>query len=281
MTYSNLLFIVFVLIFSDCSQELEVIQGHAHNDYEQKHPLLDALRNGFISVEVDVHLIDDNLYVSHDLPQELNPELTLENLYLNPLEEHILKNNGSVYPNYAGFFYLMIDFKSSPKPSYKKLKTILSNYLTIISLVQNGVEQNKPVKIFISGNRPFDEVLNDEPKLAGLDGRPDDLNKQIPTSIMPVISDNYSKHLSWNGHGAINEGDKKKLKMLVQSTKAQNKRLRLWAAPDNEIVWKFLLDTGVDLINTDHLEEFRIFIEKYHASREVINNNEKKKSLIN
>jgi hypothetical protein len=31
-------------------------QAHAHNDYLHKNPLFDALNNGFISVEVDVHL---------------------------------------------------------------------------------------------------------------------------------------------------------------------------------------------------------------------------------
>ncbi|MGI9544348.1 MAG: phosphatidylinositol-specific phospholipase C/glycerophosphodiester phosphodiesterase family protein [Cyclobacteriaceae bacterium] len=267
MNSKYLLFIAFQFIFSNCSQEILVIQGHAHNDYENKNPLSDALENGFISVEVDVHLIDDNLYVSHDLPQDLDPALTLEDLYLKPLEDRITGNNGSVYPGYSGFFYLMIDFKTSAKPTYKKLKTILSNYLSIISVVKNGVEQNGPIKIFISGNRPIDEVLNDEPKLAGLDGRPEDLTKQIPTSVMPVISDNYSNHLSWNGSGDINEDDKKKLKMLVQDTQAQNKKLRLWAAPDNENAWKFLLDHGVDLINTDHLEGFSVFIESYNASK--------------
>lgn len=264
------IFIVFVIIFSNCSQEIQVIQGHAHNDYENENPLRDALENGFISVEADVHLVDDNLYVSHDYPQELNPDLTLETLYLNPLKDHILKNNGSVYPNYAGFFYLMIDFKTSAKPSYDKLKTILSNYLSIISVVQNGVEQEGPIKIFISGSRPFNEVLNDEPKLAVLDGRPNELKKNIPRSIMPIISDNYFNFLSWNGYGEINEGEKKKLKILVQYTHAQNKKLRLWASPDNANVWKFLLDNGVDLINTDRLKEFREFIVKYNSSRKSL-----------
>jgi len=264
------LFIVFVFIFSNCSQEIQVIQGHAHNDYENENPLRDALENGFISVEVDVHLVDDNLYVSHDFPQELNPDLTLETLYLDPLKDHISKNNGSVYPSYDGFFYLMIDFKTSAKPSYDKLKTILSNYLSIISVVQNGVGQKGPVKIYISGNRPFYEVLNDEPKLAGLDGRPNELNKNIPRSIMPIISDNYFVFLSWNGYGEINEDEKKKLKILVQNTHAQNKKLRLWASPDNANVWKFLLDNGVDLINTDRLKEFREFIVKYNSSRKSL-----------
>ncbi len=259
------LFIVFVIIFSNCSQEIHVIQGHAHNDYENENPLLDALQNGFISVEADVHLVDDNLYVSHDSPQALNPDLTLETLYLNPLKDHILKNNGSVYSNYVGFFYLMIDFKTSAKPSYDKLKSILSNYISIISVVQNGINQKGPVKIFISGSRPFYEILVDEPKLVGLDGRPDDLNKNIPASIMPVISDNYSNFISWNGYGEINEEEKKKLIMLVQNTHAQNKKLRLWASPDKSNVWKFLLDNGVDLINTDSLKKFRKFIVKYNA----------------
>ena len=110
-----MLFVVLVLLFSSCSQKIEVIQGHAHNDYENENPLFDAIENGFISVEADVHLIDDNLYVSHDNPKELDSALTLESLYLAPLKEHILKNNGFVYPNNSANIYLMIDFKSSAK----------------------------------------------------------------------------------------------------------------------------------------------------------------------
>ncbi|MCK4749697.1 MAG: hypothetical protein KAT15_21730, partial [Bacteroidales bacterium] len=128
MNPRHLIFIVFAVVFSNCSQKIEVINGHAHNDYENENPLQDAIENGFTSVEVDVHLVDDNLYVSHDFPEELNPAITLETLYLNPLKDHIIKNNGFIYHDYSGSFYLMIDFKSSAKPSYDKLKKVLSNY---------------------------------------------------------------------------------------------------------------------------------------------------------
>jgi len=154
----------------------------------------------------------------------------------------------------------MIDFKSAAKPSYDKLKQILSNYLSIIFVIQNGIEQEGAIKIFISGNRPVKDILNDEPILVGIDGRPGDLKDNIPASIMPVISDNYTNILSWDGLGEISEDDINILQMLVQDTHAQNKKLRLWGAPDNENAWKFLLDNDVDLINTDHLEEFREFI---------------------
>ena len=270
MNITNILLIVFAFVFSSCEHETKIVQGHAHNDYENPNPLVDALENGFVSVEADVYLIDDNLYVSHDLPVKLDSSLTLESLYLNPIENHIENNNGLVYKNYSGSFYLMIDFKTSAKPTYSMLKSILSNYSSIISIVTNGVEQKRVIKVFISGQegcRPISEVLNDEPKLAGLDGRPEDLQKNIPSSIMPVISDNYANLLSWNGYEEINKEEWENLRLLVQETHAQNKLLRLWAAPDNSIVWKFLLDNGVDLINTDQLNEFRKFIMTYSSSR--------------
>ena len=264
---SKHLLFVLVLTFSNCSQEIEVIKGHAHNDYENENPLRDAIDNGFSSVEADIYLIDDNLYVSHDYPQDLNSASTIEALYLDPLKEHIVKNNGFVYRNNYDSFYLMIDFKTSAKPTYDKLKKVLSNYLSIISVLEDSVEQKGPIKIFISGDRPFDEILNDEPKLVGIDGKPNELTMNIPTSIMPVISDKYSNILSWDGNGDINNDEKEKLKMLVQKAHAQNKKLRLWAAPDNVNAWKFLLDIGVDLINTDRLKEFREFFVKYESSR--------------
>lgn len=53
-----------------------------HNDYENENPLKDVLDNGFISVEADVLLFENELYVSRDFPKNINPKITLENLYL-------------------------------------------------------------------------------------------------------------------------------------------------------------------------------------------------------
>ncbi|MDH3245339.1 MAG: phosphatidylinositol-specific phospholipase C/glycerophosphodiester phosphodiesterase family protein [Saprospiraceae bacterium] len=258
--------LLLAIAFLHCSQEIKVINGHAHNDYENKIPLTDAIENGFISVEVDVYLVEDDLYVAHDFPNQLNPDLTLEELYLIPLQDHIRKNNGFVYDNYSDPFYLMIDFKSEAKSTYEKLKEILSKFKSILSITRNGVEQTGPVKVFISGNRPVREILNDEPKLVGIDGRPDELKDHVPASIMPIVSDNYSNVLTWSGQGAVLPDEMNFLTRLVQNTRAQNKKLRLWAAPDNEIAWKFLLDNGVDLINTDRLADFKAFSLQYDST---------------
>ena len=42
--------------------------AHSHNDYEQEKPLFHAIKLGFASIEVDLWLIDEELYVSHNRP---------------------------------------------------------------------------------------------------------------------------------------------------------------------------------------------------------------------
>src|SRR5438552_1521932 len=70
-----------------------LIHTHAHNDYLHKRPLLDALENGFCSVEADIHLVGGKLLVAHER-QATSPERTLEALYLDPLRERVKRNGG-------------------------------------------------------------------------------------------------------------------------------------------------------------------------------------------
>lgn len=44
---------------------MPLVHAHAHDDYEHKRPLFDALDRGFCSVEADVHLVDGQLLVAH------------------------------------------------------------------------------------------------------------------------------------------------------------------------------------------------------------------------
>ncbi len=54
--------------------------GHAHNNYMHKRPLMEALENGFTSIEIDIFLHDDSLIVSHDA-LGLNKKPDIESLY--------------------------------------------------------------------------------------------------------------------------------------------------------------------------------------------------------
>ena len=228
--------------------------AHAHNDYEHKMPLYDALGQGFTSVEADVWLIDGELYVSHKRPGSLTG-ISLRELYLMPLQQRLKANGSRVYPGYEGVFFLMIDIKAQGIETYKVLRKQLLQY--------SDFQANPYFKVFLSGDRPFEDIRKDSAKVVALDGRPEDLGKGYSPALMPVVSDTYRKFCRWNGTGTMPEGEFEIVKKLADQAHAEGKKLRLWAIPDNENAWKTLLKAGVDLINTDKLAELSRVLQAY------------------
>ena len=272
MKYFVLPIFVFTIL-TGCSDEdpipfYVVTNGHAHNDYEQKRPLYEALEAGFVSIEADVHLINDSLFVVHDAPQSTSGIPTLTELYLKPLAHWIDENEGKVYAQYDEFLYLMIDLKTDGASTYPVLKKELAKFEDYISVVSDSTDQlKKPVKVFISGNRPIEMILADTLKYAAIDGRPENIDQGFSTAIMPVISKNYSAFLSWKGEGEIDDEELRGVKLMIDSAHKEGKKVRLWGAPDTPEVWEFLLSTGVDWINTDRLQEFRTYSKDSHFIR--------------
>jgi len=250
----NTVSLLLILVSASCQVRAQIphAHAHAHNDYEHTLPLFEALQNGFVSVEADVHWKNGTLWVAHNKTNRKSP--TLEALYLKPLDS-LLKIHGAIYTGYAGSFYLMIDFKTESEATYLALQELLDRYPML--LCKTG---SCAVRIFISGNRPLNKITNEEYSGVGLDGRPNDLGKGYTTDVMPVISDNYKNWSAWNGH--TTPSDLQRIKDLAQRVHAEDKKLRLWASPDNEIAWQALLQAGVDLINTDQLQELHLFLQK-------------------
>jgi len=257
------MWLIIKFLFVITSSVRPLLNAHAHNDYQHTRPLQDALDYGFTSVEADVHLIDQQLYVYHDFPANPVEDRTLENLYLTPLLERIQRNNGSVYPGYDDPFLLMIDIKSESTATYQKLEELLIKYQNMLTIVKSGVEQvNGPVKVFVSGNRPIDKVLSSKVIYASLDGRPADLEHNIPANLMPVVSDNFHNFLSWNGSDEqqIDPGEMQRLQQFIKQAHQQGKKVRLWAAPDTPAYWKLALKLDIDLINSDRLQHLSEFL---------------------
>ena len=183
--------------------------AHAHNDYEHKRPLFDALENGFTSFEADIYLIDGDLIVAHDYPTEIDKTRTLASLYLEPLLKLSTENGGRIYKDYPHQVYLLIDIKSEANETWQKLRKELENYEQILS----RIDQERAIKIIISGNRPIDLILQETNPPAFLDGRPADLDKGIPSEKMPWISENYFKVI-----GSLNMGMPTDLQLIKIKT---------------------------------------------------------------
>lgn len=261
MEFNPFFYRIFLLCWIGSSvafaQVVPLVGAHAHNDYNHDRPLLDALSNGFTSVEADVLLIDGELYVGHDLPEGTNDLPTLEEAYLLPLDSIIQVNAGFVFPGFTRDFYLMVDFKTEAEATYQVLKEQLLPYGKWLMPEENPQGR---VNIFISGNRPIETILADKDRLVALDGRPEDLGKGYSVAEMPVISQAFYKYSDWDGIGKIPDLDKKNIEALVSATHKEGKMLRLWANPDTPGGWAAFRQLGVDIINTDNLEDLRNFL---------------------
>jgi hypothetical protein len=238
-------------------------RAHAHNDYLHARPLLDALAQGFMSVEADVFLIDGKLLVAHTR-RELDPARTLEALYLDPLRKRIQEGGGAVYPG-GGPFHLLIDFKSPGEPTYRALAKVLAQYSDIISSVRDGKVERKAVEVSVSGNRPIGLMAAEPLRFAGIDGRLTDLDSDAPSHLMPLVSDNWATHFQWRGAGPLEPEERKKLADAVEKAHAGGRKIRFWATPDRVEAWRELDAAGVDLINTDDLAGLAAFLRERAA----------------
>jgi len=254
-------------VFGALSQPAHAVEplanAHAHNDYEHERPLLDALAQGFTSVEADVHLIGKELLVAHDA-RDVQADNTLQSLYLNPLRDIIRQNRGSVFPEDSGFT-LFIDIKTDGEATYQAIENALKHYKEILTSFTRETTMSGAVTVIISGNRPRKTMEGQSIRYAAYDGRLTDLDTETNHNFIPIISDNWKNIFNWKGNGDMPPNERAKLIEIVTKAHANNQRVRLWATPDKasaerDAVWLELLQAGVDLINTDDLAGLNSFL---------------------
>ncbi|KAI4234360.1 MAG: hypothetical protein L6R40_006781 [Gallowayella cf. fulva] len=160
---------------TDFSRGILPVPCHSHNDYWRRVPLYSAIEAGCISVEADVWLFNEELYVGHSLAS-LTPNRTLASLYVHPLLQILKMQNPttSFHPDgnesQHGVFdtlpeqslTLLIDFKTSGSALFpyvvRALEPLRSHgYLTH----RNGTNiVNRPINVIGTGNTPFNLVTS-------------------------------------------------------------------------------------------------------------------------
>ncbi|MEQ8854028.1 phosphatidylinositol-specific phospholipase C/glycerophosphodiester phosphodiesterase family protein [Gimesia sp.] len=250
----------FTSLKADEKTHAPLFQAHAHNDYEHARPLHDALEHGFWSVEADIYLVDGELLVAHDRP-DVKPERTLRKLYLDPLQAYFLKQpfpkDGKTPP-----FTLLVDIKTDGAAVYPILQQQLEDYAALLCRVEDGKSIPGAVQIVISGDRPKRLIAAANPRYMGIDGRLSDLGSKQPAELMPLISDRWTSHFKYRGKGSMSEAERTKLRTIVKQAHAAGRRVRFWATPESEAVWRELVAADVDHINTDQLERLSAFLKR-------------------
>jgi len=79
---------------------------------------------------------------------------------------------------------------------------------------------------------------------------------------MPLVSDDWKQITKWRGDGAPPSSARRRVAQAVARAHAQGRRLRFWNTPDLPVVWRLLLESGVDLIGADDLDALRQFLSR-------------------
>lgn len=155
------------------------IPCHSHNDYRRRRPLFSALGTGCISIEADVWLIDEELYVGHS-GSELEENRTLSKMYIEPLVDLLEQRNkptglAAVYPSETrsqlhGVFFedpeqtltLVIDFKSNGFSLWPVVQEALEplrerDWLTYWD---GRSRVSRPITVVGTGSAPFDMIIS-------------------------------------------------------------------------------------------------------------------------
>ena len=127
--------IVFEIGFSNNN----IVGAHSHNDYKNEYPLDAAFKHKFKSIEVDIFLIKNKLYVGHSW-FELRKTKTIEKMYLDPLWKIYKENNKSVYSDNS--VYLLVDIKTTSYGTGQLIENIISEGMKKIILFIGGSATN-------------------------------------------------------------------------------------------------------------------------------------------
>lgn len=248
--------IVFLFVVSKVHAQpmrYSVANGHAHNDYEHNVPFVQAFQLGFGSIEADVILENDSLYVGHQHNDIFSKPLFFERDYIVPLYRALQQSQDT-----SRTVVLLIDLKTEALTTLAKVIGIIEKYplLTTASGVQ----------FVITGNQPPPSTFDQYPGYIYFDGNISNPEHLRHLNRIALFSDNFRNYSGWKGRGNIRSKEKRVLGNVIDKVHAMGKRIRFWGCPDNPHVWSVFMKMGVDYINTDHIGQLADFFKSHQVS---------------
>lgn len=228
-----------------------VADAHAHNDYMHPVPFYTAWNAGFGSIEADVFPVNGVLLVSHS-KEALQTQRTLDSLYLKPLLTELQKNDHRKVN-------LLIDIKENYKES---LQLLLSELAPLKKYLVSDKDLNKPVTILISGERPPPAKYKNYPRYIFFDDDLKVFHTPRQWKRVGLVSLSFERYSHWNGENDLPDSDRNVLMHVIDSVHHAGKKIRFWAAPDNENSWLAQMKLGVDFIGTDKIQALSAFLAK-------------------
>ena len=230
-----------------------VLPAYAHNDYENKQPLNDALTLGFRGAEADVFLVNGVLRVRHDR-RAARTGGSLEALYLAPLRA-LVARCGKLTAD-GGPFFLALEVKENSAATHDSLVALLGLYHELLDAPQSAGRGMPPVHMVLVGWHPMTPFSDSATQAkVGWQHRITAANRDHPAQLdarVRLLSLDYGKTM---GRWWVRVDGRRRWLARLRELKASapNRLLRVHNVPADARIYAELLDTGVDLIGTKHL----------------------------
>lgn|GEM_PF-1290358 len=251
---NRIVLFVLLTILYNCSLMAQDKKGiypvlaHAHNDYDKKQPVSNALEYNFDALEVDIILYNNRIVVSHD-EDDLDKKPDFLSFYFIPLLESVKHSSRKII--------LLVDIKIYSDQLIEKLNSICSAYPELLENRFDAKGDNKKLQILLSGDIPRKKII-EEPNYIYfyIDGRIEDLEFEYSNYYMPWISMNYTDISRWKGLRYASINKRKLIDDIVNRVHSEKKKIRFWNTKDSKRTWDILMAQGVDVIGVDNVKLF-------------------------
>ena len=248
-----------MLILAFCipasAQQRCTVPGYAHNDYENRRPLLDAVEAGYAGVEADYFLVRGRLLVGHD-PDQLKRDRTLQSLYLEPLRD-LARRQGPLCGSEKRFL-LNIEAKQNSRPAFDSLQAVLSRYPDLLG-PGGWVEV-----VLVGWTPPFDSL--GDARIQYRVERVRQIDSIPPDPRITLISVRYPDFVRYPDRS--NRFHSVMAALVRQTRMVPNRRLRMYDVPYSSVIYQALLKAGVDLIGVKDLGRGRNIFSRMSGERD-------------
>lgn len=238
--------------------------AYAHNDYNNKHPLYDAMAMGYRGVEVDVFLIDGTLRVGHSRRQAAKGA-TLDSLYLEPLRDLVYRCNRESTVRHSNVepFLVNIEVKERSVETLASLYTRILGMDEILSVVARP-STSLQLNVMLVGYSGAAEGAALSYKKLGVSCKLEKLELLracVSDSRVRMLSIDYGKTM---GRWYTLEMQRERWMRAIRaiSITEPDKILRVYNVPESREVYRELLQSGVDIIGTKNLARTAQLMQK-------------------
>ncbi|GIJ48653.1 hypothetical protein Val02_55390 [Virgisporangium aliadipatigenens] len=240
-------------------------RGHAARVDTRRDPVDVALRYGCAGLTVGI-AVDAQRRVVLAGPSGR----FLRQHVLEPLAERVRRRGRVHAAQHEAFGVVLEADPNAGADLLDRLEDALVPYADLLSAVTGGALRHGHVQIMLAGaHRRALEARAD--RLFFAEGTLNDVGRDVPTDVVPVVAEHVAWRIGWDGRGEIAAEERYLLRSLMRAAHLEGKRVRFYGVPTGHRIrrafWTELHSAGADLISAENLGALRRFLRGRHAHR--------------